>query len=208
MISNTLKTYVESCVANANSIDSERKDKLQTLIDFISEKKDADICNLIFICTHNSRRSHLSQVWAQVASHYYGFHQVFCYSGGTEATELFHSSATALEQAGLAINKLSSTHNPVYSIKYAENRPAIIGFSKTYSDLFNPQSDFGAVMTCNNADQNCPIIPNCGARISLPYFDPKEFDNTPMQEGKYAERSFEIATEMFYVFSKIKYRLK
>ncbi len=204
MISKQLQAYVQSCIANVGSISSSRKEKLQFLIDFISSKKDASKCNLIFICTHNSRRSHLAQVWAQVASHYYGFYQVFCYSGGTEATELFHSSATALEQAGLAVVKLSPPPNPVYSIKYARNRPAVICFSKTYSDFFNPQSDFGAVMTCNNADQNCPVIPNCGTRISLPYFNPKEYDNTSLQEGKYAERSFEIATEMFYVFSKIK----
>jgi arsenate reductase len=186
-------------------ISNERKIVLQPLVDFIQEKVSANkTINLNFICTHNSRRSHLSQVWAQVAAHYFNVKNVYCYSGGTEATAMFPMAAKALELAGLKINNLSDGDNPVYSIKYAENEHPIIAFSKTYDSEFNPKSEFAAIMTCNNADVGCPFIPGAEKRIPVKYDDPKAFDNTPQQAKKYTERSNQIASEMLYVFSQIK----
>jgi arsenate reductase len=94
--------------------------------------------------------------------------------------------------------------NPVYSIKYAENEPPIIGFSKKLDDNFNPKSEFAAVMTCSQADGGCPFIAGTEKRIPITFEDPKAFDNSPMQAEKYQERSLQIATELFYVFSQIK----
>lgn len=186
-------------------ISNERKIVLQPLVDFIQEKVSANkTINLNFICTHNSRRSHLSQVWAQVAAHYFNVKNVYCYSGGTEATAMFPMAAKALELAGLKINNLSKGDNPVYSIKYAENEHPIIAFSKTYDSEFNPKSEFAAIMTCNNADVGCPFIPGAEKRIPVKYDDPKAFDNTSQQAEKYTERSNQIASEMLYVFSQIK----
>jgi len=188
-----------------NSISIERKEELIHLIAFIQEKvSNNKNANLNFICTHNSRRSHLSQVWAQVAAHYYQVKNVYCYSGGTEATAMFPMAAQTLELAGLQIKKLSKESNPVYSIKYAENEHPIIGFSKTYDDQFNPKSEFAAIMTCNNADVNCPFIKGADKRIPVKYDDPKVFDNTSQQKEKYEERSNQIASEMLFVFSQIK----
>lgn len=186
-------------------ISDERKAVLKPLIDFIQGKVLANkTINLNFICTHNSRRSHLSQVWAQVAAHYFNVKNVYCYSGGTEATAMFPMAAKALELAGLKINNLSKGDNPVYSIKYAENEHPIIAFSKTYDSEFNPKSEFAAIMTCNNADVGCPFIPGAEKRIPVKYDDPKAFDNTSQQAEKYTERSNQIASEMLYVFSQIK----
>lgn len=187
------------------TISSERKTILLPLIDFIQEKvgKQQEV-RLNFICTHNSRRSHLSQVWAQTAAAHFNVKNVFCYSGGTEATALFPMAAKTLEQAGFEVHPLSEGKNPVYSIKYSENEHPIIGFSKTYDDSFNPQSAFAAILTCSNADNGCPFIAGAEKRIPITFEDPKAFDNTPQQEEKYKERSIQIATELFYVFSQIK----
>jgi len=186
-------------------ISNERKLELQPLIDFIQEKSSSNkSINLNFICTHNSRRSHLSQVWAQTAACYYNVKNVYCYSGGTEATALFPVAAQTLVSAGFQIAKLSEESNPVYSIKYAENEHPIIGFSKKYDDQFNPKSEFAAIMTCNNADAGCPFIPGADKRIPVKYDDPKAFDNTPEQKEKYQERSNQIASEMLFIFSQIK----
>jgi len=185
-------------------ISNERKMELQRLIDFIKTKVSTNATiNLNFICTHNSRRSHLSQVWAQVAAYYFNVKNVYCYSGGTEATALFPMAAQTLSSAGFQIVKLSDQSNPVYSIKYAENEHPVIGFSKTYDDEFNPKSEFAAIMTCNNADVGCPFIPGADKRIPVKYDDPKAFDNTLQQKEKYEERSNQIASEMLYVFSQI-----
>jgi len=188
-----------------DEISSDRKLVLQVLIDYIQNKVDKNLSiNLNFICTHNSRRSHLSQVWAQTAAAYYHINNVNCYSGGTEATAVFPMVIKTLEQAGFQITNLSDGLNPVLSIKFDENRAPTIAFSKTYDHPFNPKGKFAAIMTCSHADANCPFIPGTEKRIAVTYDDPKEFDNTTQQEEKYKERSMQIATEMFYVFSQIK----
>ena len=190
---------------NIDAISNERKQALQPLIDYIqikvTENKNA---NLNFICTHNSRRSHLSQVWAQAAAHFYQLKNVYCYSGGTESTALFPMAAKTLEQAGFKLEVLSEGKNPVYAIKYDENEPPIVGFSKTFDDAFNPKNEFAAIMTCSQADADCPFISGAEKRIPIKYDDPKAFDNTPQQVEKYQERSNQIAVEMWYVFSQIK----
>lgn len=198
-IKNTIDTF------NFESISTERKAILQPLIDFIQHKvaEKQDI-RLNFICTHNSRRSHLSQIWAQTAAAHYNIKNVFSYSGGTEATALFPMVAQTLTKTGFLIQILSEGSNPVYSVKYNENDHPLICFSKTYDAPFNPQSEFAAILTCSSADNGCPFIAGAEKRIPITFEDPKAFDNTPLQAEKYQERSIQIATELFYVFSQIK----
>lgn len=186
------------------SVSEERKIILQPLINFIQLKvtKGQEI-RINFICTHNSRRSHLSQVWAQTLAGYFAIDKVFCYSGGTEATALFPMAAKTLQNAGFSVNTLSKGSNPVYTIKYSDNAHPIIGFSKKLDDDFNPKSEFAAIMTCNSANEACPFVPGAEKRIPVTFEDPKAFDNTPKQAEKYKERSLQIATELFYVFSQI-----
>lgn len=194
-----------SAAFDFESITVARKKTLQPLIDYIQEKAtNQQEIRLNFICTHNSRRSHLSQIWAQTAATNFDIKNIFCYSGGTEATALFPVVAKTLKQSGFQIKTLSEGNNPIYSIKYAENEHPIIGFSKTYDAEFNPQAQFAAILTCSQADGGCPFIAGAEKRIAITFEDPKAFDNTPQQVEKYTERSNQIATEMFYVFSQIK----
>lgn len=188
---------------NVETISKERKAVLQPLVDFLNEKrKNEKEIRINFICTHNSRRSHLSQVWAQTMASHFDITNVFCYSGGTEATALFPMVAETLINSGFEINTLSKGENPVYSIKYAENQHPIIGYSKKFDDNFNPKSEFAAIMTCSQADEGCPFIAGAEKRIPITFEDPKAYDNTPQQAQKYKERSLQIATELFYVFSQ------
>ena len=76
-------------------------------------------------------------------------------------------------------------------------------FSKLYDDASNPDADFAAVMTCSEADKNCPYIPGAESRIQLLYDDPKEFDGTAEETEKYDERASQIAAELFYFFAQI-----
>lgn len=182
-----------------------RKEILEPLISFIQQKvNEGKEINLNFICTHNSRRSHLAQVWAQAASAFFTIPQVHCYSGGTETTALFPKIAETLSEQGFTVFSIAETENPVYAIKYNENSLPVIGFSKKYNSPFNPVSGFAAIMTCSQADGGCPFIPGAEKRIPITFEDPKISDNTPEQRAVYAERSLQIAEEMFYVFSKIK----
>ncbi|MCT2564671.1 protein-tyrosine-phosphatase [Chryseobacterium herbae] len=185
-------------------ITDERKAVLQPLIDFIEKKKrNRESIDINFICTHNSRRSHLAQIWAQTASAYFNISDVHCYSGGTETTALFPKIAETLVETGFHIWKLSESENPVYAIKYSENALPLIGFSKKYDDIFNTDSGFAAVMTCSQADGGCPFISGAEKRIPITFEDPKISDGHPTQTETYKERSRQIGAEMFYVFSKI-----
>ena len=186
-------------------ISEERKIILQPLIEFISSKisKNEEV-RLNFICTHNSRRSHLSQIWAQTMAYYYQIENVFCYSGGTEATAMFPKISETLTNQGFEILKLSETENPVYAVKFAENEHAVICFSKKYNDDFNPKSAFAAILTCDSADENCPIVYGAEARIPIKYEDPKKSDGTPEMDETYFNRSLEIATEMKFVFENLR----
>ncbi len=186
------------------AIAPERKAALQPLVDFIQSKSaNHESIRLNFICTHNSRRSHLAQVWAQAAAAYFGIGNVYCYSGGTETTAVFPMVVTTLANQGFQVDKISAGNNPVYAIKYAHDEHPIVAFSKTYDDGFNPQSQFAAVMTCSQADGGCPFIAGAEKRVPVTFEDPKAFDNSPQQTEKYAERSLQIAAEMRYVFSQI-----
>ncbi|MDX1766992.1 MAG: protein-tyrosine-phosphatase [Arenibacter troitsensis] len=190
---------------STDNISEERKEILQPLAEFIQSKTDTqEPIRINFICTHNSRRSLLSQVWAQTMAFYFNVQNVQCYSGGTESTALFPMVAQTLKITGFQIEPISEGKNPIYSIKYAENEPPVIGFSKKLDDDFNPKSEFAAVMTCSQADGGCPFIAGAEKRIPITFEDPKAFDNTPQQAEKYQERSLQIATELLYIFAQIK----
>ncbi|MBT8324468.1 MAG: protein-tyrosine-phosphatase [Winogradskyella sp.] len=187
------------------TISKERRAILQPLIDAIQQKvTQNETIRLNFICTHNSRRSHLSQIWAQTVASYFNLRHVFCYSGGTEATALFPMVAETLKKSGFLIHTISECANPVYSIKYTDNAHPVIGFSKKMDDDFNPTSNFIAIMTCDSANEACPFVPGASHRIPITFEDPKAFDNTPQQAEKYNERSLQIATELMYVFSQFR----
>jgi arsenate reductase len=190
---------------STDKISEERQEILQPLAEFIQSKTDTqEPIRINFICTHNSRRSLLSQVWAQTMAFYFNVQNVQCYSGGTESTALFPMVAQTLKITGFQIEPISEGKNPIYSIKYAENEPPVIGFSKKLDDDFNPKSEFAAVMTCSQADGGCPFIAGAEKRIPITFEDPKAFDNTPQQAEKYQERSLQIATELLYIFAQIK----
>ncbi len=192
-------------IIDFQKVSEERKAILQPLIDFVQQKVHygADI-NLNFICTHNSRRSHFAQVWAQVASAYFNIPKVHCYSGGTEETALFPKVVETLTNQGFSIFKIAETDNPVYAIKYSDNTLPIIGFSKKYDNSFNPASAFTAIMTCSQADGGCPFIAGAEKRIPVTFEDPKISDGSLEQTQIYTERSLQVAQEMLYVFSMIK----
>lgn len=179
-----------------------RQQVLQPLIEYVRHKLDAgEPAYLNFICTHNSRRSQFSQVWAQTAADYYHL-PVRCFSGGVEVTACNERTVASLKRFGFHISA-KGTENPMYNISHSENSTPIAAFSKLFDDPENAAESFAAVMTCSHADENCPFIPGTEKRISVMYEDPKAFDDTPHEAQKYDERSLQIASEMFYVFSKI-----
>ncbi len=197
----TLKKTIEQF--SNTSLSAERKEVLQPLIDYIRERleKNEEI-RLNFICTHNSRRSQFSQLWAHAAAY---FHDIpaTCFSGGVEVTAFNERAVRTIQAQGFLVAQEGET-NPIYQVKLDETSPTLSMFSKLYDDPTNPTAEFAAVMTCSHADENCPFIPGASRRIPVRYDDPKAFDDTPLEQEKYAERSLEIGVEMWYVFSQVK----
>ena len=185
------------------TISNERKEVLEVLINYIKEKIISGKKPLLnFICTHNSRRSQLSQIWAKTVADYYKI-DVGCFSGGIEVTAFNERAVASLRRNGFKVNSIGEI-NPKYQVYYGQDSKPIIAFSKLFNDAFNPSELFAAVMTCDHADENCPFVPYSERRISLTYDDPKVFDNTALELKKYDERSLQIASEMLYVFKKVK----
>jgi arsenate reductase (thioredoxin) len=200
-----LNDYVSKIQAEYDMISSDRKTLLAKMAEYIQKKADAgEAVHLVFICTHNSRRSHMSQLWAQAAAHHYGIAQVHTYSGGTEATAFNPRAVKAMQEAGFDISVKAPGENPVYAARYAPEIPAMEIFSKKYDHEVNPAGSFAALMTCSHADQNCPFIPGAEARIAIPFDDPKDFDGTPKEEEAYRDRCRQIAREIFLTFSLVR----
>jgi arsenate reductase len=201
-----IATYIQSEIVPAlENIPEQRKVELAKIADYISSSRKAnEVANLNFNCTHNSRRSHLSQIWAQTAATYYGLTDyVLSFSGGTEATAFNSRAVAAIQRVGFKVQNPGGV-NPRYAVSFAPNIAPMICYSKVFDNQEEELTDFVAVMTCSEADQNCPFIPNASLRVAIPYEDPKEADGTDFEQQRYDERTKQIATEMFYLMSLVK----
>lgn len=214
-----LQNYIEGLGDESDRIPENRRLLLTKLAGYITSKLESGRpVALHFICTHNSRRSHISQIWAATAAACFGLEGIRTFSGGTEATAFNPRAVAAMKRAGFQIN-VHDAHgeNPHYFVSFAENRPPLECFSKTYDHPVNPgpasrktghpedeDQAFAAVMTCAEADENCPFIPGAEFRLALTYEDPKEADDTPQERERYDERVRQIGREMFYAIQLTK----
>ena len=204
MIGKSIKENIQKLINRIDEISDDRKILLDEFADFISEQLDENKeVNLIFICTHNSRRSHMSQIWAQTAAEYFELNGIHCFSGGTEVTAFNPSAVNTVIKHGFNVKKSDESDNPLYLVEFTSNKEPLKCFSKIYSDQFNPQKDFVAVMTCSHADENCPVVFGAKKRFSIQYNDPKIYDGTEFEEEKYSERFAQIGIEMLYTFMRI-----
>src|SRR5688500_18080822 len=125
-----LRSYAHKIAGSLDAIPEERKVVLGEIATSISAQLDnGSDANVTFICTHNSRRSHMSQIWAQTAACYYGLDRVNAYSGGTEVTACNCRTITAMRRAGFDIEDATAGDNPLYLVRYAEGRPPIRAYS-------------------------------------------------------------------------------
>ncbi|WP_146511330.1 low molecular weight phosphatase family protein [Thalassoglobus neptunius] len=159
---------------------------------------------MTFICTHNSRRSHMCQLWSSVAAHYFDVTSFQSFSGGTEATAFNPRAVAALNRAGMNIELNRPGSNPVYVARFSESSPVQSCFSKIYVAPPNPTDEFCAVLTCSSADKSCPEVQGAQLRVAIPYDDPKIADGTPEESLAYDNRAAQIAREMLYVFAQLK----
>lgn len=201
-----IESYVSKREQEFEQISAERKSELQQLAVYVAQwiAKGQD-AKLTFVCTHNSRRSHLTQIWTQIAAAHYGVNHVQTFSGGTEVTACNPRTVAALKRCGLRFSVLKDDgSNPHYSVAFSDREPPLVCYSKVFNKAPNPSSNYCAVMTCSHADQNCPVAIGCDLRLAIRYEDPKVSDDTPHEEAAYDERCAQIAREMLYAISQVK----
>jgi protein-tyrosine-phosphatase len=193
-----LKKYCEDRIREFERITPQRKTQLEKISDYIKQHKNPQV---VFVCTHNSRRSQLSQVWATVAAHYFKLVSTHFYSAGTESTA-FHSNAVeALVRSGLRVEGVKNEENPDYFFHFGVDK-SIKCYSKTIDHESLPKSNFAAIMTCGDAEENCPFLPGAELRVPITYQDPKISDGTSKVEEVYDERCAQIAREMLFLVQK------
>ena len=187
-------------------IHADRRKELQELADIIKNQLiQQDSSKVIFVCTHNSRRSQLAEIWLRVAVEHYGLTNIESYSGGTETTAFNPRMVHALKEFGFELEEIQSGENPRYRVELQKDKgDKNVMFSKKYNDPYNPQKDFIAVMVCDQADAACPFVPGAFARVSLPYKDPKAFDNTDLEEFAYDQKVQEIGCEILFLCKFLK----
>lgn len=199
-----LEVYTHQRITEFDIIPTSRRDELALLANFVRKKTAVgETAALNFICTHNSRRSHLSQIWAQTAAWHYDVANVQTYSGGTEATAFNPRAVAAVKKASFTVIENPPLENPRYQVQYSPEATSLTCFSKKYDDAFNPNANFCAIMTCDSADEACPVVFGATERLPIKYQDPKAYDDTPQETEKYDERCRQIAREMLYAFSLV-----
>ncbi len=199
-----LKAYVGERILEFSTIHPERAARLVLLAGDIRDRLISKGCaRLIFICTHNSRRSHLGHLWGQLSASFYQVDGIDCYSGGTEATAFNHRAVKAMADAGMQLSKLDDSSNPLYQVSFSSQMKPIGAFSKKITDPPNPREGFIAVMTCSDADEACPVVHGAVSRFAIPYVDPKASDGTSEEPFIYAERCRQVSREMLYLFSRV-----
>lgn len=201
-----IQTFLKKIEESSKNIPVERIPVLTELVDFIVSKKGDT--SLIYVCTHNSRRSQFSQVWSTILSGEFGFNQIKSFSAGTETTACNERTIASLKRTGLEVKSEGESPNFKYTISGTEQtKQEIILFSKLIDDSVNPVNNFASIMTCSHADENCPVIIGADQRIPVRFEDPKAFDNTDLEAEKYDERSLQIASELYYVFKVVNEKL-
>lgn len=196
--------YVVERISEFDQIGSERKAELDAIADYVQERHDHGLlARLMFVCTHNARRSQMAQVWSATAIHHYGLDSVMVFSGGSEKTAVNERAIGALRRAGMEVRPERLSENPRYSIKYAEGAEAMTVWSKLLDDAKNPRRSFSALMTCTEASHDCPVVEGAEQRFGLAYVDPKISDGTPEEFETYDARCAQISREMLYAMSQV-----
>jgi len=200
-----IKLLCQELETEFDLISAERKQSLLSLSAYVSQKlKNEETPQLIVICTHNSRRSHMGQLWLAAAADYFELPKIQTFSGGTEATTFNPRAVKAIEKMGFSVSvEDDSIDNPMYHISWKKEMEPYRAFSKKYSASPNPVEKFGAIMVCTEADNGCPIVLGCDFRLSLPFEDPKAFDDTDLADQMYDERARQIGREILYSFSNV-----
>jgi len=182
---------------------AERQGTLDGIAQHLSEETSIAVN---FICTHNSRRSHLCEIMFRSACTYYQLENVATYSGGTEGTALYPVVAESCARHGFTTKEVQAHGQRAWKIFHPtleEEKNTPLLFSKEYHHANNAQEGYHAIMVCDSANEACPVVFGAKQRHSLLFVDPKHSDGSSEQADVYDSTLRTIAGEMGYIVRKI-----
>jgi protein-tyrosine-phosphatase len=157
---------------------------------------------LVFGCTHNSRRSILSEVWAHVALA--GVHpRLRALSAGSDPQGVAPGTLGALARAGFTI---SADEQRGWVATAGDLRLALR--SKRFADLELSDVGFGLVVNCSVLDESCPTVPGSFFRTPLIFDDPRAADGTLSADAAYDRCCAEIARTQFALADEVRAGLR
>lgn len=181
-------------------IDPLRRARLDELAGFLLANRDRP-ASLVFVCTHNSRRSQMSQAIASALAVASGMGQLQPGSAGTERTRCHPNALAALRRAGFGVGEpTGDADNPRHPLQLGNGIAGPWLYSKRLDEALDGPAPRAAVMTCSSADAGCPVVPGVELRLSLPYDDPKAADESAGADAAYDHCAGMIAAELGVAF--------
>ena len=162
--------------------------------------KESGSANIVYVCTHNSRRSQFAQFWSAYHTDALNL-PITSYSAGTERTACHSNVLEVLRQEGFSITSEGANHKVILN-----HKSFVELSSKTLNSVGLPERYF-AIMTCSDADENCPYIPGALDRFRLTFEDPKWSDNSAEAIQVYQDTSKQISTDIKYLLEQININL-
>jgi hypothetical protein len=208
--------HAELLTTSFDMIDEHHRKAGEKLVDWIAKTyRPGQPLHVTVVCTGNSRRSILGATMGNVAAAYYGMPEIQFHSGGTAPSAFNSRTVATLKEIGIEIAPTGTeaprgepkTANPIYKVRWGGSGQEATEFSKIYSDPSNPQEGFAALMVCGEADAACPFVKGAALRVSMPYLDPKIYDDGAYEAIKYAERRDDIGRLMLSVMMQLRNQL-
>jgi arsenate reductase (thioredoxin) len=199
-----VREHADYLTTTFDQIDELHREAGQKLAHWIaSNYQTGKPLHITVVCTGNSRRSIMGSSMGNLAAAYYGMPEIRFHSGGTAPSAFNPRTVSALKSVGFEVEPTGAeaergepkTGNPIYRISWGEGFETS-EFSKQYGDKTNPQTGFAALMVCSEADAACPFVKGASLRVSMPYLDPKIYDEGAYESVKYAERRDDIGRLM------------
>jgi protein-tyrosine-phosphatase len=214
-LNHRVAAHADLLTTSFDMIDETHRDAGEKLVDWIVKNyKTGHPLHVTVVCTGNSRRSILGATMGNIAAAYYGMPEICFHSGGTAPTAFNSRTVACLKEIGVEVEPTGSeaprgepkTANPIFTVRWGSGMEAT-EFSKTYFDTSNPQHEFAALMVCGEADAACPVVKGAALRVSMPYLDPKIYDDGSYETLKYAERRDDIGRLMLCVMMQARNRI-
>ena len=185
---NNLNKYINKL--ENHKLEYHQKKRIEIIVERLYNKIKS-ISLIVFICTHNSRRSQFCEAWSKVLANRYGLNISFS-SAGTTKTSVYKEVINSLKRAGVDINEKG--------ILNIEGKTSIL-YSKTLDDI--KENKFISITNCTDAEKNCPLDPRSHLNLNIFYDDPKKFDGMENEKKEYDKTSVSIAAEINVIFKSL-----